>query len=425
MQFNLLTLFPEYFRSPLGCGLMGKAAERGLVRFSLINPRDYTHDRHGSVDDRPYGGGPGMVMALDPLVRALEDLPDPGRILLLSPRGRILEQGLVRELSRERMLTLVCGRYEGVDDRLHRIFHTEAVSVGDFVLSGGEGAALCLIESVSRLIPGFMGRQESASEESFSSGLLEYPHFTRPAQYRGASVPEILLSGDHARIDRWRRERALETTLENRPDLLARTELEPQDYTHLRGKRAFRLGRNLFVCLLHYPVLNKHGEEGAVSLTNLDIHDISRVCRTYRLGGYLLATPLRDQQMLADRLLEHWRGGPGGRSNPSRRQAVEQVHVVDGLERAVERVEELCGRRPVVAATSAQDRGSWTFRTVRTLLQDRPVLLLFGTGHGLAPRVLRDADGVLRPLRFLDDYRHLSVRSAAALYVDRILEDFW
>jgi tRNA (guanine37-N1)-methyltransferase len=425
MQFNLVTIFPEYFHSPLGCGLMGKAGERGIVRFSFVNPRDFSTDRHASVDDRPYGGGPGMVMALDPLVRALESVSDPGRIVHLSPRGRSLDQALVRELSQERALTLVCGRYEGVDDRLHRFFATDPVSVGDFVLSGGEGAAVCLIESVSRLLPGFMGSEESASEESFTSGLLEYPHYTRPSSYRGVFVPEVLLSGDHARIDRWRREQALETTLESRPDLLDRANLEPQDYAYLRGRRTCRLGRNLYLCLLHYPVLNKHREVSAVSLTNLDIHDISRVCRTYRLGGYILATPLRDQRLLADRLLEHWRSGHGGRSNPSRRQAMEQVHVTEDLDRAVEKVEELSGRSPVVAATSAQDTGSWSCSTVRSMLREKPVLLVFGTGHGLAPQVLRSADGVLRPLRFLDEYRHLSVRSAAALYVDRILGDFF
>ncbi len=426
MHCNILSLFPEYFHSPLGTGLMEKARESGIVSVDLVNPRDYTLDRHNRVDGRPYGGGPGMVMAVEPVHRALKSLSSPGRKLLLSAKGRPLDQEKVRELSGEQILTLICGRYEEIDARLLDIEDIEPVSIGDFVLGGGEAAALCLVEAVSRLQPHFMGRQESADEESFNSGLLEYPHYTRPREYCGIQVPEILLSGDHGGVDQWRRHQSLLTTLRQRPELLQRCRLEPADYTWLRQIPWSRPGRNLYPVLLHHPVVNKHGEICTVSLTNLDIHDIARVCRTYGLPRYYLVTPLRDQQDLAARLLRHWtENGPGGEANATRARAIERVQVLDDLEQAVEKVRRRCGQEPFVAATSARDEGAATPEDLRRLLRERPVILLLGTGYGLAREVLERADALLRPLRPFGEYRHLSVRSAAAITIDRILGDVW
>ena len=219
MRFSIISIFPEFFESPLSCGLLSKAVDKGLISFHFINPRHYSTDKHHNVDDRPYGGGPGMVMAVEPLRRALETLPPSVRILMLNPKGRPLTQKLARELAAEEELALLCGRYEGVDARLEKLCAVEPVSVGDFVLNGGESGALCLIEAVSRLVPDFMGRDESADEESFSSGLLEYPHYTRPEEYEGLAVPEVLSSGHHGRIAVWRREKSLEATLALRPDM--------------------------------------------------------------------------------------------------------------------------------------------------------------------------------------------------------------
>ncbi|MCF8029859.1 MAG: tRNA (guanosine(37)-N1)-methyltransferase TrmD [Desulfohalobiaceae bacterium] len=426
MHCNILSLFPEYFRSPLSTGLMEKARANGIVSVDLVNPRDYTLDRHNRVDGRPFGGGPGMVMAVEPVHRALQSLPRPGRKLILSARGRPLDQELVQELSREEALTLVCGRYEEIDARLLEIEDIEPISVGDFVLGGGEAAALCLLEAVSRLQPHFMGRQESAEEESFTQGLLEYPHYTRPREYQGIQVPDILLSGDHSSIARWRRRQALLTTLRHRPELLQENRLEPEDYIWLREIPWSLPGRNLHPVLLHYPVLNKHGEICTVSLTNLDLHDIARVCRTYGLPRYYLVTPLKDQQELAERLLRHWtENGPGGEVNVTRVQAMERVRVLTDLEQAVEDVRARCGMEPLIAATSATDAGSATPGDILRALRKRPVLLLFGTGHGLAREVLQRADALLRPIRPFGDYRHLSVRSAASISIDRILGDVW
>jgi tRNA (guanine37-N1)-methyltransferase len=235
MRFHLLTLFPEFFTSALASTMLQKAQERGAVEFVLHNIRDHAQDKHRVTDDSPYGGGQGMVMKPEPVVAALEALDTgaerPWRVLL-SPQGRPLTQEGAAALARRPALALVCGRYEGVDERV-RQFVDEELSIGDFILSGGEAAALVVIDAVSRLVPGVLGCEISAADESFSQGLLEYPQYTRPAEFRGLVVPEVLRSGDHRAIARWRRQEALRRTYERRPDLLAQARLTDEDRAFL------------------------------------------------------------------------------------------------------------------------------------------------------------------------------------------------
>lgn len=221
MRIDVFTIFPAIVEAPLRGSLLGRAIEAGILDVRVHDLRDWTTDRHRSVDDEAYGGGPGMVMRAEPIFRAVESLdPDRGRVLLLSPAGRRLDQELVRELAGEDHLTLLCGRYEGVDERVVEGLPAEEVSIGDFVVSGGELPALVLIEAVSRLLPGVLGNEESHGRDSFSDpGFLDHPHYTRPRDFRGMAVPEILVSGDHGAIEAWRRERAAEKTRRNRPDL--------------------------------------------------------------------------------------------------------------------------------------------------------------------------------------------------------------
>jgi tRNA (guanine37-N1)-methyltransferase len=425
MHFNLISLFPEFFETPLACGLLGKARDQEIVTFSIVNPREFATDKHRSVDDRPYGGGPGMVLTPEPLAKALDTLRNQGKIIVLTPEGEPFGQDMAESLADETVVTLVCGRYEGIDARIEHLYPIHKVSVGDFVLSGGESAALCLIEAVSRLQANYLGSTQSATEESFSLDVLEYPHYTRPANFRGLEVPEILRSGHHSNIEVWRREQSLVKTLRNRPDLLEQAHLLPEEYKLLRNEPRSKLGRNLYLALVHYPVLNKHGQTGIVSLTNLDIHDIARVCCSYGLGGLFLLHPLKDQQHLAQRLLDHWRQGPGGEANPDRGKALQCVYIVEDFSEAVRSVESLTGQSPCVVGTSAQDYGQLRYSQVRGILDNSPVLLLFGTGYGLAPELLDQTEGVLRPLRYLDAYNHLSVRSAVSITVDRVLGDVY
>lgn len=431
-RFHLVSLFPEFFASPLSTALMGRARENGLVAFSFHNPRDFSRDKHRHVDDRPYGGGPGMVMQAEPLALALRSIARPGRMLLMAPGGRPLTQALARELADEEDLTLICGRYEGLDARLNRLFPLEPVSVGEAVLNGGETAALAVIEAVARLAPGFMGKEASVEEESFSRGLLEYPHYTRPEELEGLPVPEVLLSGDHARIARWRRQASLAATLAARPDLLDQAPLDREDALALAAMPRQRPGRSLSFCLLHYPVLLGEKNSGASSLTNLDIHDIARISRSYGMGPFYAVTPLKDQLRVLQKILRHWTQsaqGPGGHGNPDRARALELVRSAVSLDEAVEDLTAYCGSRPRLVASSAVWPGQknapapLTPCRVRDWCREGPVLLCLGTAHGLAPEVLARCDGVLRPLRFLS-YNHLSVRSAAAILADRILGDY-
>ncbi len=223
MRVDILTLFPGMFEGPLRESLLGRAIAGGLLDVRVHDIRDFTTDRHRQVDDEPFGGGPGMVMKPEPVfaaVESLEESPGRRRTILLSPAGRRLDQALVRELSTEPWLVLISGRYEGVDERVAQGLPAEEISIGDFVLSGGEIPALVVLEAVTRLVPGVVGKEESLARESFEEGVLDHPHFTRPREFRGMPVPDVLLSGNHAAIEAWRRQAALDKTRRNRPDLL-------------------------------------------------------------------------------------------------------------------------------------------------------------------------------------------------------------
>lgn len=227
MRFDILTLFPDFFTSPLRQSIIGKAIEKGLIEVKTHNIRDYATDKHRTTDDSPYGGGSGMVMKIEPVVRALEAVTSDGpkpRVILTSPQGIPFSHSLARELSGEERVVIICGRYEGVDERIRAFVDTE-VSLGDFVLTGGEIAALALIDSVGRLVPDVLGEPGSAAHDSFSDGLLEYPQYTRPEEFRGQVVPAVLLSGNHAEIERWRRIESLKRTAERRPDLIEKAVL--------------------------------------------------------------------------------------------------------------------------------------------------------------------------------------------------------
>lgn len=229
MEFDVLTLFPQIFRGVLQESILGRAVEAGFLKVNLIQIREFATDKHRTVDDQPYGGGPGMVMRCEPLFGAWQSAVDrnpssPATTILLSPVGQPLRQSLLegwaKSLPGHGRLILICGRYEGIDERFIEECVDEEISLGDFVLTGGEIPALALIDGITRLLPGVLGNEESALGESFSDGMLEYPQFTRPPEFRGRKVPEILLSGDHAKIARWRREQSLQRTMSRRPDLM-------------------------------------------------------------------------------------------------------------------------------------------------------------------------------------------------------------
>jgi tRNA (guanine37-N1)-methyltransferase len=255
MRIDVLTLFPEMFTGVFGASILGKARDKGIVSLSTVNFRDFSGNKHNTVDDMPYGGGGGMVLQAEPIFGAVEHLLEQTsggqadvressssspRIILLCPQGAPFSQQIAQELSGESHLIFICGHYEGYDERIRQHLVTDELSVGDYVLTGGELPAMVVIDAVVRLLPGVLGNDQSAITDSFSDGLLEYPHYTRPAEFRGWKVPDALLSGHHAEIAKWRRHQSLERTLERRPDLLKNAELTPVERKWVELERKAR-----------------------------------------------------------------------------------------------------------------------------------------------------------------------------------------
>lgn len=237
MKIEILTIFPGMLEGPFSESMLKRAVDRGLVEIELIDLRSYASGRHRQVDDAPYGGGSGMIFKPEPLFKAVEDLQESGgksraRVILLTPQGRTFNQEIARELSGEERLLLICSRYEGIDERVREALVDDEISIGDYILTGGELAAAVVVDAVVRLLPGFLG-EASVAEESFSGSLLEYPHYTRPPLFRGMAVPPVLLSGDHAAIAHWRRSQALLRTRQRRPDLLDKAALSPEERRNL------------------------------------------------------------------------------------------------------------------------------------------------------------------------------------------------
>ena len=421
LNFTVITLFPDMFTSLLDHSILKKAQEKNLIAVRLVDLRAYTTDRHHVTDDYPYGGGQGMVMKPEPLVAAVEDIRskfNSARVILLSPHGRVFNQQHAARLAQEKELVLICGRYEGVDERV-KSFIDEELSIGDYTLSGGEPAANVVIDAVARLIPGVLGNENSAADESFSNGLLEYPQYTRPEDFRGLRVPEVLRSGDHQRIKQWRREMSLRLTRERRPDLLAKASLSREE-----GNRLLTVESRVYVALLHYPVYDKNGQVVTSAVTNMDIHDIARSGKTYGIRGFYVVTPVKALQKLALKIIEHWEEGYGSQYNITRKEALALARIRDALDDVLIDIERECGEKPRIVATTARPGGNRTsFPELRDMLLKRtqPCLILFGTGWGLTETIISQSDYVLQAIQGPTDYNHLSVRSAAAIVLDRLL----
>jgi tRNA (guanine37-N1)-methyltransferase len=417
VDFTVVTLFSEMFDSPLSHSILKKARERNLISVDFVDPRKYATDRHRTTDDYPYGGGHGMVMKVEPLSAAIEEARrrhSRSHVVLLSPQGNVFRQKTAERFARESHIVLVCGRYEGFDERV-KSFVDEELSVGDYTLSGGEPAALIVIDAVTRLIPGALGNQASAADESFSAGLLEYPQYTRPENFRGMKVPEVLLSGDHEKIREWRRAQSLAITRERRPDLVAQVASRAQSGS---------AHAPVYLGLLHYPVYDKNGQIVTTAVTNMDIHDISRAARTFGVRGFYVVTPVKALQKLALKIIDHWEVGYGSEYNTTRKEALSLARIRDTLDDALIDIERETGARPILVVTSARsgaDRTSFAMLKEMLIKEAHPFLILLGTGWGLSESVFALADRILEPIEGAGEYNHLSVRSAAAIMLDRLL----
>jgi tRNA (guanine37-N1)-methyltransferase len=436
MRFEVITIFPELFDSFLAKGLVARAHVNGVIEVVRTNPRDFAANKHKSVDDAPYGGGSGMVMLPGPILEALESREAGQRLhrVLLTPQGKPFTQATAHRLAALPAIALVCGRYEGVDERV-RDAMDEQISLGDFVMTGGEVAAMAVIEATARLLPGVLGNLSSTHDESHAAGLLEYPQYTRPPEFRGQRVPEILLSGDHAAVDRWRRKEALRRTQRERPDLFAVHKPDKLDQALMReltsedtadaydpAERA-----PIYIGLVHHPIKDRDGGIVSTAVTNLDVHDLARSSRSYGLAGYFVITPIAAQRELVGKILEHWIEGSGKRRIPERAVALSLCETIESVEAACQAIEQRHGVAPTVVVTAAKLAHESTPKSpdeVRAEMRrgTRPWLILFGTGHGLAPQVLERADLSLPPIR-PGTYNHLSVRAACAITLDRLFGD--
>lgn len=426
--YNVLTIFPEMIDAVFKQGVISKAIDKGIVSINSVNIRDYAEGRHLVTDDYQYGGGAGLVMKVEPIYEAVSALKEKSDtfVVLLDPRGKKFDQKAAEHMaSNYDNITFICGRYEGVDERVRELVVDMELSLGDFILTGGEFAAITVIDSIARLVPGVLGDEASADEESFTTGMLEYPHYTRPVEYKGLSVPEVLMNGNHSEIEKWRMEKAIEITRKNRPDLLNVKELDIETRKKIcaEQKRGLSKKLKLNVALMHYPMKDKQGDTVATAITNLDLHDISRSCRTYSVENYYVVTPIVAQREIASRVINHWMDGFGSTYNPNRMEAFSHTMLMDSLSEAVLDIEKRHKKRPLIVATTARpDRATITAKHLGVISEEQPVLIIFGTGWGFADEVLETADYILEPIEGVGEFNHLSVRSAVAILLDRITE---
>ena len=414
MKYQVLTIFPELFEPFLAHGLVARGVEKGLLEVDFIQLRDHAINTHGQIDDTPFGGGSGMVLRCEPAAAAIRQAKEKApkaKVVLFTPRGKKLSTELAKELSKQSDgLILMPYRYEGIDQRIHDEFADYEICLGDFILMGGELPAMAVIEASARFVPGVLNNEESVVEESFSENLLEYPQYTKPREFEGQEVPEVLLSGNHGAIAQWRREKSVEDTLERRADLLDSLVAAPK--------------AEISVALMHYPVVGKAQEVITSSITNLDVHDIARSARTFGVCPYYIVHPTKALRRLAETICEHWETGFGATYNPNRSEALKEIAVVAEFNDVLSDIEARCGRPPTIVATSARpsDRNvSFTQLRARLACEDGPFLLLLGTAWGLAPEIMERADLHLEPVCGHTEYNHLSVRAAAAIMFDRLL----
>ncbi len=414
MHVTILTAFPEFFADFLSTSMIGRAVKSGQIRVDVEDLRNYGLGSYRQVDDYSFGGGGGMVLlpeVMEEALASLEKEEGPGYVVYPSPQGDPLSQEIVETLAAQKHVRILCGHYEGMDERFTARRVDREISLGDFVLTGGEIPAMAMIDAMARLVPGVVGKESAVVEDSFYRGMLDHPHFTRPAEWQGEKVPEVLLGGNAALIEEWRRSSAVERTLSRRGDLIARANIRPY------------LGRGVYAVLVHSPVLDRRGEKSTAAVTGLDLSDIARSCRTYGIDRFLVATPLPGQRELVKTMARHWTEGGGGKANPARKEAFLRLRTVASLDRAIEWVAKREKEPPLVIGTSAKKReGSfhWLEAKRKMLREKKAVLFVFGTGSGLSDEVLEQCSMILQPLSGgAEDYNHLSVRTAAGVVFDR------
>jgi tRNA (guanine37-N1)-methyltransferase len=428
MKISILTVFPELYDSFFKTSLIGRAQQKGILTSDVVSFFDFAEPKE-RIDSPSFGPGAGMLIKpeiLEQGIEAQEQKNGKAFKIFFSPQGKKLNQKLLKSIyeriKNEEHLLLVASRYEGMDSRVEQYYADELISVGDFVLMGGDLPAMCFIEAFLRLIPGIVGKQESVEQESFNGPFVDYPEYTSPVEWKNMKVPEIIRSGNHALINQWRQEHAAQNTIKNHFTWLSSFQLNKEQIDI-----SLKFIPNHYAVLMHGDVLLKDGQVGTTSVTSLDIHDIARSCATYGLKNYFILTPLEDQKKIVTTLIDFWKTGFGAEYNFHRTIAVKRVILVSKLNEVIEEIEKKEGKKPILIATSAkqdskyQDKYITYYDQSKVWQKDRPVLIIFGTGHGLSANVMDSCDYILDPVYGFSDFNHLSVRSAAAIILDRWL----
>lgn len=428
MNISILTVFSELYDTFLQTSLIGRAQNKGIVNINASSFFKYVVPKE-RIDAPIIGHGSGMVIRPDVIEAAVTDKENqfgPAFKIFFSPQGRKLDQPLLQELA-DKLKTvnhvmLIASRYEGMDARVEQEYADEIISVGDFVVMGGDVPAMLFLEGLLRLIPGVVGKQESIEQESFSGPFVDFPVYAPPAEWKGMQVPDVLKSGNHGAIKKWRMDKAIQKTMSHHFEWM-RT--YPLDKAQIAAIKPYIPPH--YVTLQHGDVLvgdNGASKPGATSVTSIDVHDIARASKTYGIEQFFITTPLVDQQKIVRTMLDFWQTGVGSDYNPSRHKAVNLVEIqanIDGVLAAIEARE---GVKPLLVATSARidektDRHITFFDQEKVFAAQRPILFVFGTGKGLTDQLMSRCDYILVPVRGFSDFNHLSVRSAVAIILDR------
>ena len=444
MKISIITVFPQIYDSFLKTSLIGRAIDKGIISVNFVQLSDMVQVKE-RIDEPTCGPGAGMIIKPEVLEKAIESAEEKhgkGFKIFFSPQGKKLDQKFLQKFASKieddfaeskkigkaesfDHLILVCSRYEGIDERVEQYYADLSLSIGDYVVMGGDLPAQVFLESFLRFIPGVVGKAESVEKESFSSSFLDYPQFGLPVEFKGLKIPEVVLSGDHAQIEKWRNEQAAKKTIENRFDWFVSSNPSKQDIG-----LAKKFIPNHYVALMHTQILVKDNQVGNNSITSLDIHDIARSCATYGIKNYFMVTPLEDQQKILKNFLGFWKSDEGKEYNQSRFDAVKAVEYANNFEDVLQKIKEKEGLEPLIISTSAridlvQKDGKPQlinyFAQNEVFKQKRPILIVFGTAKGLSEQILKRSDYLLEPVVGMTDYNHLSVRSAAAIVLDRWL----
>lgn len=430
MKFSVATAFPALYSSFLQTSLMARAQEKGLIQVDVCSFMDQVAPKE-RIDSPTFGPGPGMLIrpvVVEHLIEQQEARHGRALRIFFSPQGRKLDQLVLQDIKDAATsyghIMLVSSRYEGIDARVQEEYADVVLSVGDYVLMGGDLPAMTFLEAFMRLLPGVVGNEQSVARDSFAGPFVDYPEYTEPVTWHGKEVPSVIRSGNHKAIAQWREDRQAQLTVNKHFQWL-------RTYPQLSSEQVVAAKKHIpahYVALMHTQVLLPSVDgavEGTTSVTSLDIHDGARSALTYGIRNYFIVTPLLDQQKIVNTLLGFWQSGPGKDYNRHRYEALQSTVLVSAFADVIDRITQQEGVAPLVIATSARDEDHakiigydqqsyvWSF--------NRPVLFVFGTGKGLSPDFLRSCDFLLLPVYGFTDFNHLSVRSAMAIILDRWL----